>query len=152
MSKKQIFNTLNQRIEMLPIDKFILDCPRYGNNLAEIVVAWAKDCLPLQTSRIQRQCLIGYNGTFMMLEALLCSRIAVHFHNPERPIICLGKDEASYISDYITNSLKGRDSENNKQPQVQTVNAALSLCIGTDNEPTKTKLIPCDDGISFCFT
>ena len=127
LNKYKFYNTLNQEIEMLPIATFLFDYPDYGKHLAEVVESWAKDSSQISATRIQRKCMIRYEVADAMLEAFLCSRIAIRLHEPARVELCLDDEEANRISRFIIESVENRTFEEDKWLLQDAMKAAFDF-------------------------
>lgn len=142
LNKYKFYNTLNQEIEMLPIANFLFDYSDYGHQLAEVIEAWAKDGSQICATRIQRKCMIRYGIAEEMMEALLCSRIAVRLHDPVRIEICLDMEEADRISTFIIESIEDRTPEEDKWLLRDAMKAAFDFY----NTPKEEKQVtPSED-------
>ena len=114
LNECEFYNTRGQKIEMMPIAEFLFYYPDYGLRLADVIGYWMKSPDQICASRIQRNCKVRYAVAEAMMEALLCSRIAVCLHEPYRTEFCLDEDEAQRFSAFIMDAVENHIPKENE--------------------------------------
>jgi len=139
LNKYKFFNTQNQEIEMLPIATFLFDHPEHTKPLTDVIEFWAKEGTQISITRIQRKCMLRYEISNEILEALLRSRIAVRLHDPVRVEVCLEESEARHICEFIRDSAEDNKRDEDKWLLKEALKQTFDMSCMKKEEESETE-------------
>ena len=106
-NRPELTNTRGEEILLFQIDRFLINYPAYAAIMANAVVFFSEDAPRINPTKLQRRYFIGYNVADAMLTSLKAARAVRHFYEPRRDELCMDKDQAKLLAEYILKRKQG---------------------------------------------